>query len=250
MINLIIILVLSVSSSVSASEITQEDFKNWVASRYEGGCTDPKNVSVEKGNFILNDFDGDGLPEALVTAHTCITGTGGPETFVLKRGEDGKLQEIRMGSGAEKLLPLPQVGNKFSILRLNKEKKLYADYGGGLKIFYELKQGKLLPVRAEHPPLGNPSFKCSRDKLTELEIAICWDQESSDLDRELMQLFENLRKNLSKSEQNKLDKEQANLIRKRNKECTVYKWHYECLKKLYTEQINSLKHRLGPSLKK
>jgi uncharacterized protein YecT (DUF1311 family) len=245
-----LILFLSVSSPVGASEITQEDFKNWVAARYEGGCTGPRNINIEKGNFILNDLDGDGVSEALVTAHTCITGTGGPETFVLKLGPDGKLQEIPMGSSSKNLLPLPQVGNRFSLLRLDEGKKIYADYGGGIKIFYELKKSELIPVRAEHPPLGNPSFKCSGDKLTELEIAICWDQESSNLDRELMQLYVDLGKNLSESEKKKLDKEQTTWIKKRNKECSVYKWHYECLKKLYTKQITALTRRIRPNIKK
>ena len=244
MIILLAFFLFSVSSFAGPQTITKNNVIDWIAERYQGGCEDPRSVAIEEGNFILKDLDGDSVPEVLVTAHTCITGSGGPETFVLKRDASGKLVELQIAGDFRSLLPLPLVGNISSVLRVTEGGKIFEDYGDGVKIFYEVKDGKLFPVKAELPPLGEPSFKCAGDKLSELEIAICWDQESSTRDRELMQTYRDLHKTLSGAEKTKLEKDQIKWIKKRNKECRVYKWHYECLKEMYTKRIESLKRRL------
>lgn len=233
----------SVAQTISKSSVI-----DWIKANTEGGreCIDLQKedtIRIEDDAFIVRDLDGDGSPEAIVTAWACLSGTGGPDVrVVLRQGDTGSLEEVPMIDNEEVRLPLPMVGNSSSLLQVDANGRVYAYYPAQeIKWIYEFRGGKLFLTSVEHPPLGSPSFSCEEKGLSQVEIAICWNRGVSAADRDMVALYEELRTGMAQKDRSLFEAGQKLWLKQRDEKCEPYKWHYPCLEEMYSSRIKKLR---------
>ena len=233
-----VVIVLWEVLNAQASGLQDVDFPHLLAAA--NGCDQPAAINV----LEYGDLTHSGKQQAVVVASTCNTGTAGPDVHsVYELGADDKPSELPIEEPPkEKVGHL--LGNANSLLHIENGKLVerYADTSGRdnpLVIHYAWKGTKFVPDSIEAAKPYKPSFDCSKASA-EIEFAICYTEALADLDVQLGQKYSKALKSASPAKRAQLQTAQRVWMKKREKDCPIYKWWVECLTEHYQARLKEL----------
>jgi uncharacterized protein YecT (DUF1311 family) len=203
-------------------------------------------------NIDQYDFLGKGYNQAVVVGSTCMTGTAGPDVHsVFTRDEHGELKELAMEE--PKFAHRVLFGNANSAFRIENGLlvDVYRDTSDRddpvvLKYKWDKAKEQFVIVSMKLPPIYKTSYDCGKAEKVEDEagIAICYVESLADLDVELAQIYKSYLSGLSAEERKAAVEEQREWLKKRNKECVIYKGWVDCLEESYKGRIAELKRKI------
>jgi len=240
-----------------AKKITEAEIKTFINS--SAGVDECESLDqIYINHFESYDFVGDGQPQAIVVASTCMTGTAGPDVHaVYKRGANGKLLELPFlnAKGDPPLSNDPAAnGDKYPVFgnpnyTLTVENgKLVVRWGDSsdreepLVIWYKWNGTKFIVDHAKIQGPFQTSYDCAK-ATKELDRAICYSPSVAALDVQLAQAYKAALQKLSPEKKQELQTKQREWLAQREKQCTIYKWWVECLQDSYTKRIAELKQQ-------
>jgi uncharacterized protein YecT (DUF1311 family) len=193
------------------------------------------------------DLKGDGTPQLIVVASSCMTGTAGPDIHsVFSRSSDGELVELPIAE--------PKDLNLFDNLFGNSNWDLTAEDGLLVASYHDDIQrdtpivikykwnGKEFAVVAIHKTGVFPaSYDCSKAH-SDVEKAVCQVDSLAALDRELAAAYKSALARLSGPDRAALISEQRDWLVQRDK-IPLYKSWVEQLSAFYQQRITALKQR-------
>ena len=233
-------LLLILPNADRARAIDAAAVKEWSAG--QRGCSP---TDVEIANLEYFDFTGDGFPEAIVVASTCMTGTAGPDVHaVLTRNANGRVVELK----------LPPVDRRnYDVLFGNQNSTLTVKGGllvqtstdtsgryAPLVIRYRWSGTAFIVDSISRSPMFSTSYDCAR-ATKEVERAICYVESLAELDRELDRAYRAVVVALPPPRRDEVREAQRRWVAARDARCVTYKWWVECLETTYRERLAELK---------
>ena len=237
----------------TSDEIEEDELRVYLAKQYE--CQ-PDQIYFWKVQQF--DFLGKGHDQAVVVASTCMTGTAGPDVHsVYTRDEKGELEELTIQE--LKLGHRVLFGNANSEFRIGdglledvwrdtseRDEPLVVKYKwNAAKQMFEI-----VSVKAAKPyPTSYDCAKAEKDDKDgkyeeEAALAICYVETLADLDVDLTKTYKTYLAGLNAQSRKEAVEEQRSWLKKRNRECTIYKGWVDCLNQAYTTRIAELKKRI------
>ena len=210
------------------------------------------NVNIE--SIIYFDFNKDGRDEAIITAQTCMMGTGGPDihsVYYLDASDSIREYEIdyKPKESTEIIgVPMPLIGNRNYYLQV-KDSLLCAVYWDGsgrkhpLSQYFKFENGKFVLEKEVYGKTFPTSFDCSKAK-SDREIVACSCDSIAEMDLELDSLYRVLLSKLNPEDKSRLRKEQLEWLQDFDK-VYAYKWLNDFSER-YRARIEELKNELAP----
>jgi len=208
-----------------------------------------QDEAVHIASIQYHDFDSDGNEEALITAGSCNSGTGGPDIHTVFRLNDrGAAEEIPITASTEGVrifgTPLPLVGNRNWVMAVNGDLlcEIYHD-GSGRKTpmtkCYKLAGDKFVLSSVTYAPTFTTSFDCRRAK-TDREIVVCGNENLAKLDLDLNEVFQEALRRSPKDKRRGLIAHQQQWLKDIDK-WSAYKWCCDGIERSYRQRIRELK---------
>jgi uncharacterized protein YecT (DUF1311 family) len=236
-----------------SDKIEEEELREYLAKQYE--CQ-PDQIYFWKVDQF--DFLGKGYDQAIVVASTCMTGTAGPDVHsVYTRDEKGELKELAMQE--LKMEHRVLFGNANSQFRIENGTLVdvyhdTSDRDDPLVVKYKWNAVKqmfeIVSVEAAKPyPTSYDCTKAEEDEKNgtyedEAALAICYVETLADLDVDLAKVYKMYLAGLDAQSRKAAVEEQRSWLKKRNKECIIYKWWVDCLNDAYNSRIAELKKKV------
>jgi uncharacterized protein YecT (DUF1311 family) len=195
------------------------------------------------------DFKHDGIPQAIVIASTCMTGTAGPDIHsVFARDSAGELVDVKIPEA-----PPTTYDNMFG----NRNYDLTVEDGLLVATFND-DQGRDTPliikykwngqefaiVKIQKTGVFQTSYDCAKAQKED-EQAICHVDFLAELDVNLNDLYKSLLAKLPAPDRETLKSEQREWLAQRSKTCLIYKSWVNCLANYYQQRIDALTKRLA-----
>jgi uncharacterized protein YecT (DUF1311 family) len=236
-----------------SNEIDEAELREHLAKQYE--CR-PDQIYFWKVDQF--DFLGKGYDQSIVVASTCMTGTAGPDVHsVYTRDDKGELKELAM----QELKMEHQVlfGNANSVFRIADGLLVdvyhdTSDRDDPLVVKYKWNAAKEMfeIVSVEAAKSYATSYDCTKAEADEKNgkykndaaLAICYVESLADLDIDLAKLYKMYLAGLNAVSRKAAAEEQRNWLKKRNKECVIYKGWVYCLTEAYETRIAELKKEI------
>ena len=243
---------LSARQAEPAKPITPTEIKRAINARSDvDECDSLDQIHIDHLEYY--DFTGDGQPEAVVVASTCMTGTAGPDVHaVYTRHPHGTLAELPLLNAKgdppwsdQVNQAIPVFGNPNYTLTVDGGTLVVrwgdsSDRDQPLTVWYNWDGTKFI---VDHAKLQGPfptSYDC-RKATKEFDRAICYSPEVAALDLELGRIYRETLQKFRADQKQGLQKQQREWLARREKTCTIYKWWVDCLKDLYTKRIAELR---------
>jgi uncharacterized protein YecT (DUF1311 family) len=233
-------------------EIEEDELRVHLAKQFECETDQIYFASVDQFDFL-----GKGYNQAAVVASTCMTGTAGPDVHsVFTRNEKGELKELAI---QEVKLEHPVLfGNSNSRFRIENGLlvDVYHDTSDRddplvIKYKWDAKQEvfAIISVAAAKPYAT--SYDCAKTEKDGdgTAVAICYVGTLADLDVELAQLYKTYLTGLNAESRQAAVDEQRAWLKKRNKDCIVYKGWVWCLTEAYNTRVAELKKKIDEQKK-
>lgn len=215
-----------------------DELKAWAA-----GASCPA-AEVQIQTLVHHDFTGDGVPETIVVASSCATGTAGPNVHaVLTRVEGGGLEELalpRLDPGTFDVL----VGTRNHGLAVEGELlvQTFTDTSGRpapLVVRYRFGGGAFAVDSVTRSRTYPTSYDCSV-AATELERGVCLVEPLAALDVALARAFGAARMKAAPSQRAAVKDAQRRWLAERDARCAGSSGWVECLGAAYRERLAEL----------
>ncbi len=209
-------------------------------------------VSIDLIKYF--DLDKDGRDEAVITAQTCMMGTGGPDIHsVFYLDDSGSIREYEIDYEPKKSteiigVPMPLIGNRNYYLQV-KDSLLCAVYWDGsgrkppLSQYFKFENGEFVLEKEVYGKTFPTSFDCRKAK-SDREIVACSCDSIAEMDVVLDSLYRMLLSKLKPNDKNRLRKEQRQWLQDFDK-VYAYKWLNDFSER-YRARIEELKNELVP----
>lgn len=217
-------------------------------------CMDiDSNYAVSVESILYFDLNKDGKDEAIITAQTCMMGTGGPDIHgVYYLDTSNNIQEYKIDYKPKKGtiiigIPMHLIGNRNYSLKVQ-DSMLCADYWDGsgrehpLYQYFKFDNGKFIIEKEVYGKTFPTSFDCNKAQ-SDREIVTCSCDSISEMDIELGNLYKQLASKLNPDDKSKLKKEQQQWLNDFDK-ISAYKWVNEFSDR-YRARIKELKNMLA-----
>ena len=230
------------------------DFQKYLDENYSECLEIDSSYIVHIEPIIYFDLDKDGKDEAVITAQTCMMGTGGPDIHsVFYLDTSGNIREYEIDYNPNKNTkitgtPMPLIGNRNYYLQV-KDSLLCAVYWDGsgrkypLSQYFKFENGKFILEKEVYGKTFPTSFDCSKAQ-SDREIVACSCDSIAEMDVELDSLYKLLLSKLNHDDKSRLIKEQLQWLQDFDK-VYAYKWLDEFAEK-YRARITELKNKLVP----
>jgi uncharacterized protein YecT (DUF1311 family) len=233
----------SLAPAQQSKPISKEDIAKWLNQNEECPADQPPYF----WRFDEVDLKGDGTPQLLVVASTCMTGTAGPDIHsVFSRNPDGELIELPIAE--------PKDPNLYDNLFGNSNYDLTAENGllvasytddiardTPIVIKYKWNGQEFAVVSIHKTGVFPTSFDCTKAK-SDAERAICHVDSLAALDRDLAAVYKSVLARLSGPQRGALKSEQRDWLVQRDKSSLHNGW-VPRLTGLYEQRIAALKQR-------
>lgn len=209
------------------------------------------NVSII--SILYFDLNKDGKDEAIITAQTCMMGTGGPDihsVYYLDVSDSIRKYEIDYEPKKNTKIigiPLHLIGNRNWILEI-RDSMLCADYWDGsgrehpLLQYFRFNNGKFIVEKEIYGETFATSFDCSKAQ-SDREIVTCSCDSIAEMDVELDSLYKQLESKLNPDDKSRLKKKQQQWLQDFDK-VSAYKWLDEFSDR-YKDRIAELKEMIA-----
>ncbi len=209
-------------------------------------------VSIDLIKYF--DLDKDGRDEAVITAQTCMMGTGGPDIHsVFYLDDSGSIGEYEIDYKPKESteitgVPMPLIGNRNYYLQV-KDSLLCAVYWDGsgrkhpLSQYFNFENGKFVLEKEVYGKTFPTSFDCSKAK-SDREIVACSCDSIAEMDLEMDSLYRLLLSKLNPEDKSRLRKEQLEWLQDFDK-VYAYKWLNDFSER-YRARIEELRNKLVP----
>jgi uncharacterized protein YecT (DUF1311 family) len=233
----------SLAAAPQSKPISKEEVSEWLNQNEE--CPADQPPYFWRSDEV--DLKGDGTPQLIVVASTCMTGTAGPDIHsVFSRSSDGELIELPITK--------PKDPNFFGNLFGNSNYDFTAENGLLVASYHDdiardtpivIKykwNGKEFAVVSIHKTGVFPtSYDCSKAQ-SDVERAICHVDSLAALDRDLAAVYKSALARLSGPDREALRSEQRDWLVQRDKSSLFKNW-VPRLTALYQQRIAALKQR-------
>jgi uncharacterized protein YecT (DUF1311 family) len=195
------------------------------------------------------DLKHDGIPQAIVIASTCMTGTAGPDIHsVFARDSAGELVDLKIPEAPPSTYD-NMFGNRNYDLTIE-DGLLVATFNDDqdrdtpLVIKYKWNGQEFSIVKIQKTGVFQTSYDCAKAQKED-EQAICHVDFLAELDVNLNDLYKSLLAKLPAPDRKVLKTEQREWLAQRNKSCVIYKGWVNCLADNYQQRIDALKKRIA-----
>jgi uncharacterized protein YecT (DUF1311 family) len=228
-----------------AKPIEEKEVSAWL--NQNGEC--PADREPYFSSFDETDLKGDGTPQVIVVASTCMTGTAGPDIHsVFSRDATGELIELPIAEADPKTFD-NLFGNRNYDLSEGENGLLVATFRDDgdrptpLVIKYKWNGKEFAIVSIQKTGIFPTSYDCKKAQ-SEIENAICHVESLAALDRQLADTYKAVLAKSSPQEREDVKSEQRDWLDQRNKQCGPYKSWVSCLTDSYQKRIEALKKPL------
>ena len=243
----------STNNSSDFSNIHEFDFQKYLTEK-DWECLEIDSsykVSIDLIKYF--DLDKDGRDEAVITAQTCMMGTGGPDIHsVFYLDDSGSIREYEIDYKPNESteitgVPMPLIGNRNYYLQV-KDSLLCAVYWDGsgrkhpLSQYFNFESGKFVLEKEVYGKTFPTSFDCSKAK-SDREIVACSCDSIAEMDVELDSLYRLLLSKLNPGNKSRLRNEQLEWLQDFDK-VYAYKWLNDFSER-YRARIEELKNKLA-----